>query len=227
MRAYVAVVSKRGRLGPTLDRDLGGIAARALPFAEGVERTGTWIAPSGRVGLFAWSNEPAREGLAPLLHTSRTAAVGWSGYFSGDGIVPEQLLAGLRSTGDRAGLAARLGGLFALFYADGEQLEVFNCITRIEPVYWCETRRRVYVGTRALLIHMAAKRVATPQYDPARLVPFLNAGFYASEDTPYRDLEILAPGHHLAVSKGRVRHRPNDALLDAAAQAAASRRCCR
>ena len=208
MKAFLVVVAKKSSVPTVLCDEI----KRRAPSYLGLESTSfkreKWYSASRRIALFSWTNEITREGQhdSPNLWVKGNRAVTMTGYSSDDVEVCIHRLLNQSSTAERRKFMARTGGLYTVCLADGEEdtVTIWNTITRIEPVYWCENSQYIFISSRALLAHLLCVNAATPEYDVKNLASFINAGFYNTEQTPYRNVKVLSPNSELAVVRYRV-----------------------
>src|SRR5512139_369527 len=163
---------------------------RSMPVPADVWRLDDWTSHGGEVALLTWSNEPdpERGALPRPLITGQERALGYAGYLAD----PEHDEDLLLTTGDLPGAVDTLGGVFSVFRADATGFQALTSITRVCPVYYAQAGRLRFAGTRAAVVHLAARAAETgsvspaPDYDVLGLQCMVRHGFYASDETPFR-----------------------------------------
>ncbi|RAY13888.1 hypothetical protein DPM19_16420 [Actinomadura craniellae] len=195
MRAYLAIaVGDPGtRIPPAVLAAARLAIGDAVPVPAELWRREEWISSGHRVALLAWSNEPAGGALPePLLETG-DRALGYAGYL-GDRKRDEDLLL---TADDPDAVVDTLGGVFSVFRADPGGFTALTSITRACPVYHAEAGGLRFAGTRAILVHLAARAAETglvrsePDYDVLGLQCMVRHGFYVSDGTPFRGVSAV------------------------------------
>jgi asparagine synthetase B (glutamine-hydrolysing) len=186
MRAYVAVVAKRpGRVD---EEDVLAAARRSLPFRTDGIPEASWSDDSGRVLLAGWSNEPPQVD-RPLLTTTETGAVGFSGYRHG----PVPGAADLEH-----GPAPRAGGVWSLVGASRGGITALTCASGAETVFYAENADVAVIGNRALLVHLVA-HPGGPVPDLTGLAGVLNSGYCVTTRTAFAGVRALTAGARVRV----------------------------
>jgi asparagine synthase (glutamine-hydrolysing) len=97
-----------------------------------------------------------------------------------------------------------LRGMFAFSIWDAKRRRLFLSRDRvgIKPVYYCQTGRAFYFASelKAIIADAAVPR----EVDPAAIREFLSFYYIPGEDTLFRSIKKLLPGHSLVVENGRV-----------------------
>ncbi len=115
------------------------------------------------------------------------------------------LLGGLRNG---TLLPENIGGYYNLLYINEGKIEAFNCLTRVEPVYFLENRYCIVVGNRASLVWGLGNRSINFDYDEDALLTFATAGWLVNDLTPYKGVKLLPNGHKIAISASDFRISP-------------------
>jgi asparagine synthetase B (glutamine-hydrolysing) len=100
-----------------------------------------------------------------------------------------------------------IGGYYNLLFSDERSVVACNCSTRVEPLYWMQTREAVVIGNRASLVQSVANRSTTPRYDVHALTPLITVGWLCNESTPFEGVRIVDNGMQATVTAGRVEFR--------------------
>ncbi|GAA2869634.1 hypothetical protein GCM10010517_29690 [Streptosporangium fragile] len=195
MRVYLGLAAKDRRSGipETMFHAVRGAIEAAFPVPPEVIRSREWHRPG--VSMFAWTNEPDDSRQPPLLVTGHDRVTGVNGYLAEPGEVDR--LAGMPVLGTEA-----VGGCFSAFRATGEELSAATAIHRVCPVYYAETPDAHVIGSRALLVHLAAggERV---EWDVLALQSMVRQGYFLSDETPFRGVTALPPSAAVTVRDGR------------------------
>jgi asparagine synthase (glutamine-hydrolysing) len=96
-----------------------------------------------------------------------------------------------------AGCLSRLNGMFALAVYDVERGRLIAARDRFgeKPLYFCETEHAVYLASE--LKALIAAGVVDTRIDPSALRSFLTLGFVTGEQSIFRNVRRLLPGHML------------------------------
>ncbi|WP_344267355.1 asparagine synthase-related protein [Actinomadura napierensis] len=163
-----------------------------------------WTAPDGQVAMFGWSNEPEHELLPETVVQGAGHRLGYCGYLA----EPKRDSDLLLTEPDLGAAVSGLGGVFSVFRAGEDGIEAATSMARVCPVYHAESRGVRVVGSRALLVHLAARAVETGVEDPEvdilveTLQPLIRHGFFANDDTPFRGVRALPAGAVLRAPLG-------------------------
>nr|WP_055506220.1 asparagine synthase-related protein [Nonomuraea pusilla] len=188
MRVYLGLAAKQERIpAPVLDR-VRAAAETAFPVPPEVIRGREW---HGRgVSLFAWTNEPDDSRQPPLLSAHGDRIVGVDGH--------------LADPADASRLPDdTVGGCFSAWIAADGRLTASTAINRVCPVFHAETPELHIVGSRALLVHLAARPDDRVEHDVLALQWMVRQGFFLSDETPYKGVTALRPNSRLDVREGR------------------------
>ncbi|WP_312903441.1 asparagine synthase-related protein [Nonomuraea rubra] len=141
------------------------------------------------VSLFAWTNEPDDSRQPPLISRHGDRVIGLNGHLA-----------------DPADVAAlpddSVGGCFSAWFARDGELGASTAINRVCPVFHAETPELHVVGSRALLVHLAARPDDRIEHDVLALQSMVRQGFFLSDETPYKGVSALRPSSRLVVRDG-------------------------
>ncbi|WP_343947517.1 asparagine synthase-related protein [Nonomuraea longicatena] len=187
VRVYLGLAAKQRDVRPeVLDRVRAAIET-AFPVPPEVIRGQEW---HGRgVSLFGWSNEPDDTRLPRLLH-DEGRIVGVNGH--------------LADPADVSRLPdPDVGGCFSAWIAGDGRLTAATAVNRICPVFYAETDDLHLVGSRALLVHLAARPDERIRYDVLALQTMARQGYFLSDETPYEGVRALRPSSVVEIRDGR------------------------
>lgn len=194
MKGYLFISEKNGKVNSS-ESDIQDI----LRIYNGLSNVQVRkvLQKDSQCALFTFTNEPNNVNYSYGRYEFAT---------SGEFLYEEQKVFGelLRSK-DQDQYIANLGGINTLALLDENNFTLWNNVTRVEPIYWAETKDRIVVGTRAILVHLLAYDTRTPVYDPLAMGSFLNNGFYADEQTPFKGLNILEINRKLQVCENQIK----------------------
>ncbi|MBB2913117.1 hypothetical protein FHS43_004415 [Streptosporangium becharense] len=195
MRVYLGLAAKDRRAGipETMLHVVRDAIDAAFPVPPDTIRSREWHRPG--VSMFAWTNEPDDSRRPSLLVTGHDRVTGVNGYLAVPGEVDR--LAGIPVLGTEA-----VAGCFSAFRATGDELAAATAIHRVCPVYYAETPDVHVIGSRALLVHLAAhgERV---EWDVLALQSMVRQGYFLSDETPFRGVTALPPSSTITVRDGR------------------------
>lgn len=193
MKGYVFVSEKNGSVNVT-EHDVQSI----LKKYNGLNDVSTTksIQSTSQQALFTFTNEPIR-----IDYSIGTYDFATSGEFLCD---EKKVFEKYIFAKNKKAFMSTIGGINTLAVFAENQFSVWNNVTRVEPVYWAETEQRIVVGTKAILVHLLTYNTSTPQYDYTKMLSFLNNGFYANENTPFRNLHILNANSYITVKSNKV-----------------------
>ncbi|WP_236003496.1 asparagine synthase-related protein [Nonomuraea antri] len=159
----------------------------AFPVPAEVIRGREW---HGRgVSLFSWTNEPDDSRQPELIKEYDGRVIGVNGHLADPRDVT--LLPG-----------EAVGGCFSAWIARDGELAASTAINRVCPVFYAETPDVHVVGSRALLVHLAAQSVDRIDHDVLALQTMIRQGFFLSDETPYLGVSALRPSSLLRVVDG-------------------------
>ncbi|MGW0485658.1 asparagine synthase-related protein [Nonomuraea sp. NPDC003214] len=192
VRVYLGLAAKGHEIPARVLDKVRSVIETAFPVPPEVIRGGEW---HGRgVSLFGWSNEPDDSRQPPLLTESGGRVLGLNGHLA-DPADAARLL-GDPSAGD-------VGGCFSAWVARDGELSAATAINRVCPVFYAETPELHVVGSRALLVHLAAQQADRIDHDVLALQTMIRQGFFLSDETPYRGVTALRPSSRIDVRDGK------------------------
>ncbi|MFD2350047.1 hypothetical protein ACFSTC_12915 [Nonomuraea ferruginea] len=207
MRIYVGLAAKGREVPARVLEKIRSVAETAFPVPPEVIRGSEW---HGRgVSLFGWTNEPDDSRRPPLLTESGGRVLGLNGHLAD----PDDAV---RLIGDPLGEG--IGGCFSAWVAGDGVLSAATAINRVCPVFYAETPELHVVGSRALLVHLAAQQGDRVEHDVLALQTMVRQGFFLSDETPYRGGDGAAP-EHAAGRAGRAARHHRDAAAGGGARA--------
>ncbi|MGP3929569.1 asparagine synthase-related protein [Nonomuraea sp. KM88] len=142
------------------------------------------------MSLLAWTNEPDDTRQPPLISQHDGRVIGLNGHLADPADVT-------RLPGDG------VGGCFSAWIARDGELTASTAVNRVCPVFYAETPDLHVVGSRALLVHLAAQPVDRIEHDVLALQSMIRQGFFLSDETPYKGVTALRPNARLDVRDGR------------------------
>ncbi|TDE40590.1 hypothetical protein E1295_31370 [Nonomuraea mesophila] len=188
MRVYLALAAKRQDVpAEVLSRARASIET-AFPVPADVIRAREWHG-SG-VSLLAWTNEPDDTRQPPLLTEHDGRVIGLNGHLADPSDVT-------RLPG------GSVGGCFSAWIARDGELTASTAVNRVCPVFYAETPDLHVVGSRALLVHLAAQPADRIDHDVLALQTMIRQGFFLSDETPYKGVTALRPDARIDVRDGR------------------------
>ncbi|MFF4777677.1 asparagine synthase-related protein [Microtetraspora fusca] len=205
LRVHLVVTAKRaGAPLPPVVLDAAREAIiRAFPVPAEAVTAHEWRSAAGDTALLSWSNEPEGHGL-PIVCSSGGRVAGLTGHLADPGEVDRLLAA------PRLGEAAtRTGGVFSVFRAGEGEMGAATGLTRACPVFYAETPDVHVAGSRALLVHLAARAAGTgsrrPEivWDLPAMESMVRAGYFLSDETPFLGVAALPPAAEISVTGGR------------------------
>lgn len=205
MRVHLVVTAKRvGVALPPVVLDAAREAiGRAFPVPAATVTSGEWRSAAGDTALLSWSNEPEGHGL-PIVCSGGGRVAGLTGHLAESAEV-DRLLAAPRLEET----AARTGGVFSIFRVDENEVSAATGLTRACPVFYAETSDVHVVGSRALLVHLAARAAETASIRPGivwdlpAMESMVRAGYFLSDETPFRQVSALPPAAGVRITAGR------------------------
>ncbi|NUO99826.1 MAG: hypothetical protein HOV96_00365 [Nonomuraea sp.] len=187
VRVYLGLAAKRQDVPVRVLDRVRSVIDLAFPVPADVIRAREW---HGRgVSLFAWTNEPDDTRLPALLTEHQGRAIGLNGHLADPADVT-------RLPDDS------VGGCFSAWLARDGELTASTAINRVCPVFHAETPDLYVVGSRALLVHLAAQTVDRIDHDVLALQSMIRQGFFLSDETPYKGVSALRPSSRLTVRDG-------------------------
>ncbi|GAA3182092.1 asparagine synthase-related protein [Nonomuraea roseoviolacea] len=205
MRVHLALAARRAGVPlPSVVLEAAREAiSRAFPVPAATVTASGWRSATGDTALLSWSNEPEGHG-PPTLGSGAGRVAGLTGHLADPGDVDRLLAA------PRLGEAAvRTGGVFSIFRAGEGQVSAATGLTRACPVFYAETAGVHVVGSRALLVHLAARAAETASHRPEivwdlpALESMVRTGYFLSDETPFRGVGALPCAAEITITAGR------------------------
>ncbi|MBN6058413.1 hypothetical protein JYK22_41215, partial [Nonomuraea sp. RK-328] len=205
LRVHLVLAARRAGvpLPPVVLEAAREAITRAFPVPAATVTASGWRSASGDTALLSWSNEPEGHG-PPTLSSGAGRVAGMTGHLADPGDVDRLLAA------PRLGEAAvRTGGVFSIFRAGEGQVSAATGLTRACPVFYAETADVHVVGSRALLVHLAARAAETASHRPEivwdlpAMESMVRTGYFLSDETPFRGVCALPPAAEITISAGR------------------------
>ncbi|MFF0308184.1 asparagine synthase-related protein [Streptosporangium sp. NPDC004379] len=175
----------------------------AFPVPPATVTAREWLSARGDAALLSWSNEPEGHG-TPVMCAGGGRVAGLTGHLA-DPADADRLLAAPR-LGE---VAAHAGGCFSVFRASDEEVGAATGLTRACPVFFAETSEVHVFGSRALLVHLAARAAETGSerpgivWDVPALESMVRIGYFLSDETPFDGVGALPPAAEIRVAAGR------------------------
>ncbi|MFI6291739.1 asparagine synthase-related protein [Nonomuraea sp. NPDC050790] len=187
VRVYLGLAAKGSAIDPRVLDRARSVIETAFPVPPDVIRGQEWHGQG--VSLFAWSNEPDDSRRPPLLHSQDGGVIGVNGH--------------LADPADVTRLPdPEVGGCFSTWTARDRELSAATAANRICPVFYAETTGLHVVGSRALLVHLAAQPDERLAFDVMALQTMVRSGYFLSDETPYLGVAALPPNARIDVRGG-------------------------
>jgi asparagine synthetase B (glutamine-hydrolysing) len=180
------------RLGcPVHPAELAAIVDRpawaSLPLPPADLSHATWCSADLTAHAYSWSNE----GPTSLPVKVRGGIALTTGYSRGS------LVAAVAAVDepDQDELLAEAGGVWSAAYVTSGRLVVTTSYAGVDG--WFHARSEdgsVWVGSRALLVHIASRRSSRPELDLIALAGLVNAGYMLTDRTPYAGTRYAGAG---------------------------------
>lgn len=205
MNTFLSVISKKGKINQkTVSNEVQKLAKCSLASFPGECKRCEWYSNSKRIAFFGWSNENLKN-----THTMDnigfnrngiTCIIGYATSRLED--IDENLFEYCKNDYDRKKYVGNLGGIYSICCVDErtESITVWNTITRVQTVYFCENQDYYIISSRALLAHLFCEKSCNPQYEIHNLIQFINNGYYSSDFTPYKDISIMPQNSQLKIT---------------------------
>jgi hypothetical protein len=193
MNIFLTVTAKHNSVDQKIADHIMTISGRYMFFPNNEFRVKHWRSDTGKSHLYCFSNETD-----PTIIEVNHKSIVVCGYVNNPSSLT--MLAYQQSDGSRNQILSNTAGLYCLCYLDEslDTIHIWNTVTRIVPVYWCENENYYFTCNKALPIHFLANGREKPVYDPGYAVSFLNIGFY-TDGTPFRGVQVLPPNSSLAI----------------------------
>lgn len=214
MRTHLIAVTVAGtgripRDAPDARGALDGLVERAaehtLPLPPESLTAARWRSPDGTVACWSWSNEDGDVpgGAGPLQRPVAGGVLLGTGYLrpGWDG-VPAALD---RLAGGTDDALDGVGGIWSAALVRPGRVVAASSLAGVEPWYYAESGDgTVWLGTRASLVHLAARgrpeQPATP--DLLGLAALVNTGYLLVRRSAYAGVRHAGPGGVLVVDSG-------------------------
>ncbi|MFD1451538.1 hypothetical protein [Oceanobacillus sojae] len=154
------------------------------------------LGSSNNLSLYNYTNEPREINYSHYSHH-----FGLSGDFLKD---EDIVMLDFLSAPDKEKYISNTGGIFTISWLHNNTFTTWTDITRIEPIYYCETPNRIVVGTKALLVHLIAYGLETPNYDVSSFISFLNNGFFCDDNTPFMGVKALYRNSKMSIRDNHI-----------------------
>lgn len=196
MKGYVLVVEKNNSLSNYYEKI-------KETFAKFYKKTVNLTQKSnGNMTLYNFTNEDN-----DLIFAHDPYYFGVSGDFLED---ENSIFSKFILSSNKDDYISKTGGIFTFAAMHERKFALWNNVTRVDPVYWCETPERIVVGTKALLVHLLSFNLVKPEYDIRSFLSFLNNGFYCDEKTPFAGVNVLQNNSKFEIIDDRIKIKPID-----------------
>ena len=194
MKSFIAISSK-GKINPQMIEKARNILETFYRIDP--PNYDVVISDNGKNAIIIASNEPNQ-----FVRNGKMVAVS-SGYIPNC----EKKLRGLVASIDPTRYVANTNGTFAicLMNTDSGYMSIYNSFMRMEPVYYSQDRNGVYVANRAVFVNLLAKNRTSIEYDISNMGAFASAGYYVSEYTPFKDVNVMPINSELQLKNGKMK----------------------
>ncbi|MBX4152345.1 hypothetical protein [Paenibacillus lautus] len=204
MNNYLGVYSKKRAIGPELDSRIRRLARET--FFDWLEPTiSSEYSYTQRCALYLFSNhgeelDSVRQEILSDNKPNKVTLAYTGTAFSG----LEYLLAHPESLNKKR--VARLNGVFSLCLLDKENdsFRAYNNHMRLENIFFAENNDYIFIGTRALLLHMLVSNSKRPEIDESQICSFLYKGYFPSKGTPFLGVTETPIYSELTVENGKI-----------------------
>jgi asparagine synthetase B (glutamine-hydrolysing) len=187
-------------------------ALSSLPVHPRELQTDRWASQDGTAHLWSWSNESSMDPLQVVLGDGVLVTTGYMRRHVGAGLATVPA--------DQDEELAGLGGIWSIAHVERRQVVAASSFAGIEGWFCCSPGDGdVWIGSRALLVHLAARRSSQPCLDHIALAGMVNSGYMVSDRTPYEGTRFTGAGTVWSASLGgadrlpdvqqRLRRRPD------------------
>lgn len=97
-----------------------------------------------------------------------------------------------------------MGGYYNLLTIENDEVNVYNSITRTEPVYYYENNKCITIGNRASLVFAMANKTLNFEYNLDALISMCTTGWPAHDLVPFKGVKLLDNGSKVSVENGRL-----------------------
>lgn len=107
---------------------------------------------------------------------------------------------------DKLGYIKNLEGQFAIGYSDfiSNQINLYTHVARIETIYCYTSKDMIIVGTDPLIISLISNN-GHVEFSISSMHSFILNGYYADDDTPFKDVYALPGNSHIMVNKDGIK----------------------
>lgn len=155
------------------------------------------LSDNGKNAVIIASNEPNQ-----FVRGHKQVAVS-TGYIPNC----DHKLKGLLESVDPPRYVANTNGTFAicLMNTDNGRMSIYNSFMRMEPVYYSQDKNGVYVANRAVFVNLLANDRKSIEYDISNMGAFASAGYYVSEYTPFKGVNVMPVNSHMQLRNGKMK----------------------
>lgn len=97
---------------------------------------------------------------------------------------------------------AEIGGYFNVLHVDSGTVLAANCLSRIEPIYWCAHNGNVVIGNKAALVQALARKSIDFRFDLDALISLSLIGWPLHDETPYEGVHVLDNAQEIRIAPG-------------------------
>ncbi|WP_308250153.1 asparagine synthase-related protein [Sphaerisporangium fuscum] len=201
MRVLLAVAAKAGTPSGVLDEAVKraeDLIKQAFPVPE--ETISAAARRLGGTALLSWGNEGPDSARADLVVDGGSRALGVTGTLL-DWDDARKLLEA-DAMGD---VVPGIRGCFAAVRVEPGRATAVTDMTRACGLFHAETPEMHIVGTRALLVHLLARRNAPIRWDVRALQTMVRQGYFLSDETPFEGVRALPPSSTLVIGEDGAR----------------------
>jgi len=96
-----------------------------------------------------------------------------------------------------------LSGAFAISTVnlESEIIDVYTHVVRAEGVFIFEDSEKIIVGTDPLIVSVFSSDKLEPDFDASNFISFFEQGYFADENTPFKNVVSLPPNTHVQINK--------------------------
>lgn len=94
--------------------------------------------------------------------------------------------------------------LLAIGNLEKKRIDIFTHITRIESAYIFESTNDIVCGTDPIIVSALSNESLNSQFEPSNFVSFFELGYFADENTPYRNVRCLPENSHIIIEKNKL-----------------------
>src|SRR5699024_9072695 len=201
MKGYVFISEKQSAVKAS-KKDIQEI----LSVYNGIEEVKVKETRESNVALFTFTNESNE-----IKYSYGQVSFATSGDFLyEEEVIFEEFL----KAKDRNEYVSNIGGMNTFSILEGKNFKAWNNVTRVEPIFWSENNDRIVVGTKSILVHLLSQNNRTPIYNVSSMFSFLNNGFYADDNAPYDNLNVLEANRCIQIIDNQIKIDPIDDFED-------------